>query len=321
MMREGVERIVIFAASGSCPSKFSLRGGACTKCGRAVNCLMFGVTTSDDYQPVTWVGRHPVHVTTLLMAGHIFLMVAACVLFAIKQAGILDWLIFDNAQVLYLGHVWRIATYALVHSPSNLLVFAVEMYLLFMFGRELERFFGRRAFILLYALLVIIPTLLLTPLGFWMRLGAAGTFNVHFGIFLAFAALHPDVETFFIRIPMKWLALIFVAIPFFYDLASHNWADMLVLLATIAIAVAFVRRRGAGSDFDWWTSLKSRLRPKPKFHIVTREVPRRSNDEESIHESIDPVLEKISKHGINSLTASERRALDRARSQLLKKRD
>ena len=27
---------------------------------------MFGVTTSDDYQPVTWVGRHPVHVTTLL---------------------------------------------------------------------------------------------------------------------------------------------------------------------------------------------------------------------------------------------------------------
>src|SRR5437868_4553822 len=22
---------------------------------------MFGVTTTDDYQPVTWVGRHPVH--------------------------------------------------------------------------------------------------------------------------------------------------------------------------------------------------------------------------------------------------------------------
>ncbi|MEY2574697.1 MAG: hypothetical protein QOF80_184, partial [Verrucomicrobiota bacterium] len=34
---------------------------------------------------------------------------------------------------------------------------------------------------------------------------------------------------------------------------------------------------------------------------------------------IDPVLEKISKHGINSLTASERRALDRARARLLKK--
>jgi membrane associated rhomboid family serine protease len=280
---------------------------------------MFGVTTSDDYQPVTWVGRHPVHVTTLLVAGHIFLMVTTCVLFAIKQAGLLDWLIFDNAQVLYLGHVWRIVTYALVHTPSNLLMFALEMYLLFMFGRELERFFGRRAFILFYALLVLVPTLLLTPLGFWMRLGVAGTASVHFGIFLAFAALHPDVETFFIRIQMKWLALILVAIAFLYALANHYWADMLVLLATIVIAVAFVRLRGAGSDFDWWTSLKSRLRPKPKFHVVTRDVPRRSSEPEGIHESIDPVLEKISKHGINSLTASERRALDRARSQLLKK--
>src|SRR3954468_15138394 len=152
-MREGVERIVIFAASGSCPSKFSPVAPPCTECARAVNCPMFGVTTSDDYQRVTWVGRHPVHVTTLLVAGHIFLMVAACVLFAVKQAGLLDWLIFDNAQVLYLGHVWRIATYALVHTPSNLLMFAVEMYLLFMFGRDLERFFGRRAFILFYALL------------------------------------------------------------------------------------------------------------------------------------------------------------------------
>lgn len=280
---------------------------------------MFGVTTSDDYQPVTWVGRHPVHVTTLLVAGHIFLMVLACVLFAIGQAGILGWLMFDNAQVLYLGHVWRVATYALVHSPSNLLMFAVEMYLLFMFGRELERFFGRRAFVLFYALLVIIPTLLLTPLGFWMRLGVAGTANVHFGIFLAFAALHPDVETFFIRIQMKWLALILVAIAFLYALASHDWANMFALFATVGVAVAFVRTRGAGPEWDWWASLKSRLRPKPKFHVVTRDVPRRSAEPQSIHESIDPVLEKISKHGINSLTASERRALDRARSQLLKK--
>jgi len=253
------------------------------------------------------------------VAGHIFLTIVACVLFAIQQAGILSWLIFDNAQVLYLGHVWRIATYALVHTPSNLLMFALEMYLLFMFGRELERFFGRRAFILFYALLVLVPTLLLTPLGFWMRFGVAGTANVHFGIFLAFAALYPDLETFFIRIQMKWLALIMVAIAFLYALANHYWADMLALLATIAVAVAFVRMRGAGAEFDWWTSLKSRLRPKPKFHIVTRDVPRRSADPENIHESIDPVLEKISKHGINSLTASERRALDRARSELLKK--
>jgi hypothetical protein len=40
---------------------------------------------------------------------------------------------------------------------------------------------------------------------------------------------------------------------------------------------------------------------------------------EDIYDSIDPVLDKISKSGIGSLTASERRALDRARNRLLKK--
>ena len=47
---------------------------------------MFGVTTSDDYQPVTWVGRHPVHVTTLLVGIHTLLMVAACLLSAFGAA-------------------------------------------------------------------------------------------------------------------------------------------------------------------------------------------------------------------------------------------
>ena len=282
---------------------------------------MFGVTTSDDYQPVTWVGRHPVHVTTLLVAGHIFLMVVACLLFAAQQSAILGWLIFDNAQVIYLGQIWRIITYALVHLPTSagaLFMFAVEMWMLFAFGRELERYFGRRAFIAFYALLWVIPTLLLTAFGFWVRLGLAGSADIHFGLFLAFAAIYPDVEMFFIRLQMKWIALILIAIGFLAALANHDWSSMLVLFATIVTVVAFVRRRVAGSDFNWWTALKSRLQPKPKFHIVQREVPRRA-EPENIHESIDPVLDKISKYGINSLTASERKALDRARNRLLKK--
>jgi hypothetical protein len=193
------------------------------------------------------------------------------------------------------------------------------MWMLFAFGRELERFFGRRAFIIFYVLLLMVPTLLLTLAGFWARFGLVGSASLHFGIFLAFAAIYPDMETFFIRIQMKWIALILIAIGFLAALANHDWASILVLVATIITVVGFVRMRGAGAELEWWTALKSRFQPKPKFHIVTRDVPRRAAEPESIHESIDPVLEKISKHGINSLTASERRALDRARSQLLKK--
>ncbi len=282
---------------------------------------MFGVTTSDDYQPVTWVGRHPIHVTTLLVAVHVILMVAACFLSALGAASFLGVLVFDSAQVISLGRVWQIATYAFIHLPYSataLLWFAVEMYMLFAFGRELERFLGRRAFIVFYLLLLWVPTLFLTIIGLWMRVGIAGSATLHLGIFIGFAAIYPNVEM-FLRIQMKWVALILVAIGTLAALANHLWADLIVLWTTVIAAVLFIRFRGAGPELEWWSSLKSRWQPKPKFHVVPRTTPRRTVEPENIHESIDPVLEKISRSGINSLTASERRALDRARNRLLKK--
>jgi rhomboid family protein len=276
---------------------------------------MFGVTTSDDYQPVTWVGRHPVHVTTLLVAVHVFAAIVACFL---GGAGILGHLAFDSALVWQRGEFWQLATYAFVHSPSALLWFAVEMYMLFVFGREVERFIGRRAFIVLYLFLLLAPTVLLSLWGLSERVGIAGSPALHFGIFIAFATIYPNVEL-LLRIQAKWVALALAAISTLQLLAYRDWSAMAVLWVSIAAAFFFIRLRGVGPELVWWGNLKSRWEPKPKFHVVPRSAPRRLVEPENVHESIDPVLEKISKQGINSLTAAERRALDRARARLLKK--
>lgn len=283
---------------------------------------MFGVTTSDDYQPMTWVGRHPVDVTTLLVAVHVLLMVLTCFLVAFWGTGLLDLFIFDSAQVLAHARIWQTVTYAFVHAPYSafaLLWFAVEMCMLFAFGREVERFIGHRAFIVLYALLLWVPTVFLLLAGLWARFGVAGSAALHFGTFIAFASIYPNFEMFFFRIQAKWVALILTAIGTLAALANHDWASLILLWTTIATAVLFVRLRGIGPELVWWSDLKSRWQPKPKFHVVPRSAPRRVVEPENVHESIDPVLEKISKQGINSLTASERRALDRARARLLKK--
>ena len=276
---------------------------------------MFGVTTSDDYQPVTWVGRHPIHVTTLLVALHVFTAIVACFL---GGTSVLNHLAFDSAALWYQGYAWQLATYALVHSPAGLLWFAIEMYMLFIFGREVERFIGRRAFIVLYVMLLLAPSVMLALWGLGERVGLAGSPAIHFGIFVAFVAIYPNVDL-LLRIQAKWVALVLAAISTLQLLAYRDWVDMAVLWLSIAVAFFFIRLRGAGPELDWWSNLKSRLLPKPKFHIVQRDAPRRTPEPENIHESIDPVLDKISKSGINSLTASERRALDRARNRLLKK--
>ena len=278
---------------------------------------MFGVATSDDYRPVAWMGRYPLDVTTILVGLHVALAVITCLLIALGAGSILDYLQFDSARVLYLGQVWRIATYALVHAPSVLLWFAVEMYMLFVFGREVERFIGQRAYIALYGILLIAPAALLTGWGVWQRSGLSGSPALHFGIFVAFATIYPRVEL-LLRITAKWAALILAAIYTMQLLAYHAWSDLLVVWTSIGAAFLFVELRGAGPELAWWTNFTSRLKPKPKFHVVPKSPPRRVVEPDDVYASVDPILDKISKSGIGSLTASERRQLDRARNRLLK---
>ena len=278
---------------------------------------MFGVTTSDDYRPVAWMGRYPVDVTTMLVGLHIALAVIGCVLFA-AGTSVLSYLQFDSTAVFYQGQVWRIVTYAFVHSPAGLLWFAVEMYMLFVFGREVERFLGQRAYVVLYLILLIAPSLLLTTWGLWQPTALAGSPALHFGIFVAFATIYPRVEL-FLRIMAKWFALILAAVYTLQLIAYHAWSELAVVWTSIGAAFLFVELRGAGPELAWWSKVKARIGPKPKVRVLQRTHARRAVEPDEVYASIDPILDKISKSGIGSLTANERRQLNRERERLLKK--
>jgi membrane associated rhomboid family serine protease len=280
---------------------------------------MFGVTTSDDYRPVAWMGRYPVDVTTMLVGVHVICAVLACIVTAIPGlGGTLNYFVFDSARIWSGLQLWRLGTYAFVHSPSGLLWFAIEMYLLFVFGREVERFVGRRAYIALYTALLIAPAVLLTVWGLWQPSRLAGSPALHFGIFVAFATIYPRAEL-FLRIMAKWVALILAAVYTLQLLAYHAWSDLVVVWTSIGAAFLFIEWTGAGPELAWWDALKARLGPKPKFHVVPNTRPRRSAELDDVYASIDTILDKISKFGIGSLSASERRQLNRERERLLKK--
>src|SRR2546430_14382156 len=155
---------------------------------------MFGVTTSDDYRPVAWMGRYPVDVTTMLVGLHVAMAVLGAILVAVGAGSVLGWLQFDSAEIWYGAQVWRVFTFAFVHAPSALLWFAIEMYLLFVFGREVERFIGRRTYIGLYVILLFAPALLLTICALWQPSILWGSTAIHFGIFVAFATIYPRAE-------------------------------------------------------------------------------------------------------------------------------
>jgi membrane associated rhomboid family serine protease len=253
----------------------------------------------------------------MLVGLHVAAAILTAILVAIGGGSILAYLQFDSAAV-WSGQVWRLFTYAFVHAPSGLLWFAIEMYMLFVFGREVERFIGRRAYIALYLVLLITPAALLTIWGLWQRSGLAGSPALHFGIFVAFATIYPRAEL-FLRIMTKWVVLILAAVYTFQLLAYHAWSDLMVVWTSIGAAFLFIEMHGAGPELAWWDALKTRLRPRPKFHVVPKMRSGRSAEPDEGDVSIDHILDKISKFGIGSLTASERRQLNRERERLLKK--
>src|SRR5712691_9062637 len=281
---------------------------------------MFGVTTSDDYRPVAWMGRYPVDVTTMLVGIHVAAAILAAILVAFGAGSVLLWLQFDSAAIWSSGQVWRLFTYAFVHAPSGLLWFAIEMYMLLVFGREVERFIGRRAYIALYLILLSTPAALLTVWGLWQRSALAGSPALHFGIFVGFATIYPRTEL-FLRIMTKWVVVILAAVYTFQLLAYHAWSDLVVVWTSIGDAFLFVELNGAGPELVWWNAFKARFASRPKYHVLPKPRPGASGgrtEPDDAQASIDPILDKISKFGIGSLTASERRQLDRERERLLK---
>src|SRR5205814_9699570 len=65
---------------------------------------MFGVTTSDDYQPVTWVGRYPVRVTSIITALYVVGMFATVI--ALSARWDITPFAFQSRSFLH-GSIWH----------------------------------------------------------------------------------------------------------------------------------------------------------------------------------------------------------------------
>jgi membrane associated rhomboid family serine protease len=273
---------------------------------------------SEDYHPITWVGRFPIYATTLLVLLHVTAMVGVAVAMALtgaRDAAESPWIapfIYSSVDVLRHFSLWQLVTCAFVNVPS--LWFVVEMWMLYTFGREVEKFVGRRAFLWLYAALVLVGPLALTLLGIaGVPSMLAGSGTIHFALFVAFVVIYPNAEIFF-SFQAKWVAVVLVAIYSLQDIAYRNWTQLGVLWLSCACAVAILNVAGvSNASFGAWLP-EHEEKPAPRRSRAKR---REESEEADLHESIDPLLEKISKHGIGSLTKGERQRLEQAREALL----
>lgn len=272
------------------------------------------------------MGRVPVYLATVLAMVH----GATMILFAlIGAAGHQAW--FVSAFSFMTGapgqefQIWRFVTYAFVNPPG--IMTAIQLVMLAMFGQEVEKFLGRKSFAWLYGLLILAAPLILIALGLLGFPGMiSGSDIPHFAVFIAFVLIYPNAVMLF-GILAKWLGIALFGVYSLQLLAGQSWTSLALFWGECAVAALWLAREGVSSvaafaipsPLAWW---KSR-RTKRNFHIVPREsrpAPKKEKAEpSSAYESIDPILDKIARQGIGSLTKGERDKLERARAELLAK--
>ena len=264
-------------------------------------------------EPVFRLQNRPVYLTDIFIAFHCLSFVVGVLSVATYRLAWFQELSLSPQAVLAQGKVWQIFTYAWVHSPS--LWFALWMLMFFWFGREVEFALGRKKYFFLYFSLILAPAIcavlfsLLDPSG--------GTFygpdEAHMAIFVAFAALSPAAELIF-GITAKWYAIVLLALYVLIDISAHAWTPLLMLSVASGIAYLSVRMPNLSWMSSWGNRWSKRSRTSPTSRASTQ--PKGSN---APVESIDMILDKISRTGIGSLTKSEREALERARKALLRR--
>jgi membrane associated rhomboid family serine protease len=216
------------------------------------------------------------------------------------------------------GQVWRLASYVFfdpMFFMRTSLWFPFNMLVLFFCGREVEQLVGRKAYLAVYISLVLVPSILLCLFG--LITGQPFEYitgNAVFGVFVAFATIYPGAMPWmWVPIPMWVMASLLIALFTFLDFVGHAWVEMYMLWCCSSIGYLGMRFVGAGRGFDrltdWVETRRAeKLARRHNIQVLT---------EKKSNESIDAILDKISKQGMNSLSSSERAALDRARAKLL----
>lgn len=220
------------------------------------------------------------------------------------------WLALSGAQVEQ-GMLWQFVTYTFLH--HDLFHLLVNMLGLFFFGPHVEQSVGERQFYILFFLGGALGGLgwLLMSGSQTMCLGASGAV---YGVLGAFAALnfHRTIRLllfFIVPVTMKgWmLALLFAGIEMMMLVSSPHGgiayaAHLGGLLVGFIYATTWQNRNQGGSRMPRW------FRRTPRLTILSG----KPDDVSQGETRLNAILDKIAAEGMDSLTASEKRHLDKA---------
>lgn len=238
----------------------------------------------------------------------------------------LDPLLLYPTNVLH-GQIWRLVTWPLANPPTFWT--ALDILMLWFFGRELERMIGRNRFLWLLTWLTLIPGVVVVATGYGRGVGSIRW--VEIAVFCLFCAEMPNVR-FFGGIKAWWFAAGIVGLELLQRTGMRQQSLILVLLASLATAALAGRSFGLLADHAWIPRLGGGRPTRSGSATRSRRTRGRSGRSSgptvvagpweppahSVHEQaeLDGLLDKISSAGMDALSRSEKERLNELSKKL-----
>jgi membrane associated rhomboid family serine protease len=270
----------------------------------------------------------------------VVLMLTITVAFALQQVNRVyihapadDYLALTT-DGLRQGFLWQLLTFQFLH--AGLWHLFCNLIGLWFFGRPVEARLGPKRFLLLYFGAGVVGGLLqsLVAFSFPAYFGSSvyGASAGVCGVLAAFCMMEPESQIliyFILPIRAKHLLMAATAIALFFTVVpSGGGVAHAAHLGGILTGIACIHWGGEFRVFGW-RPLQARQRKRELVRAASirgrpwRQSPITSDSEtpsdEFISKEVDPILDKISAHGIQSLTERERKILEAARQKMAKR--
>jgi membrane associated rhomboid family serine protease len=240
-----------------------------------------------------------------------------------------------SLEGLKQGFLWQFITFQFLHDGLPHLV--LNSLGLYFFGRPLEGLLGRRDFLRLYLFSGVLGGVLQALLGLVSPRFAGPMVGASAGIcglIAAFSLLAPDSQIYvWFVLPIRaryFLPIMFGLTLLFLVGSTESHVAHAAHLGGILGGMAYLKwLNGLGVPLFSWPRFRRAL---PRRELVTTRSARRSfwrkesskpvddlPPAEFISREVDPILDKISAHGIQSLTERERKILEAARAKMSKR--
>ena len=242
-------------------------------------------------------------------------------------------------QRLQNGNVWELLSYQFLH--GGLFHLLINCAMIWFAGRQIEEALGKAKFLVLYLVAGIFGGLLQCALswsGFLPPAGVVGASAGIFGLIAAFAMVYWERELTFlimfvipVRMKAKYLLIALAVIGVLGVISKEGGIAHGAHLGGMIWGVLFILLFIQGGTYSgaepWWDQLRDRFSSRHRRKVVTidggaRAYSRGQTKAEEVDEidfvesEVDPILDKISEKGIQSLTERERKILEQARKKM-----